>query len=80
MKKARILIGLLLLIVMVTGCNYEIIDTTYTYNKAICEIGNEIKEIKIKKWTDYEGEQLQITDEDGNVYLISSYNCVLIKE
>ncbi len=63
-----------------TGCNQQIIDLNYTFDKAICNIGNETKEIKIDKWNDYDGEQLQIIDDKGNVYLISSYNCTLIKE
>ena len=63
-----------------TGCNQQIIDLNYTYDKAICNIGNETKEIKIDKWNDYEGEQLQIIDEEGNVYLASSYTCILVKE
>lgn len=63
-----------------TGCNQQIIDLNYTFDKAICNIGNETKEIKIDKWNDYDGEQLQIIDKEGNVYLVSSYNCILIKE
>lgn len=63
-----------------TGCNQQIIDLNYTFDKAICNIGNETKEIKIDKWNDYDGEQLQIIDDEGNVYLVSSYNCTLIKE
>ena len=63
-----------------TGCNYQVADLTYTYDKALCHIGNETKEIKIDKWRDYEGEQIQITDEEGNVYLASSYTCILVKE
>lgn len=63
-----------------TGCNQQIIDLNYTFDKAICNIGNETKEIKIDKWNDYDGEQLQIIDKEGNVYLVSSYNCTLIKE
>lgn len=64
-----------------TGCNKQVFDFEYTYNKAICIIGGEKKEIEIKKWTDYEdGEQIQIIDKEGNVYLASSMNCTLIKE
>ena len=74
MKKILIILGILFL----TGCNYDIIDTSYTYHTAICNIGEEYKEIKIKSWTDYEGEQLQIKDYDGNTYLVSSINCTLI--
>lgn len=74
------LIALLLILFGLTGCNYQMVDLNYSYNKAICKIGNETKEIQIRKWTDYDGEQLQIIDKDGNVYLVSSINCTLIKE
>lgn len=63
-----------------TGCNKQVIDTTYTYNKAITYIGNERIEIDIKKWNDYDGEQIQIVAEDGTVYLLSMNNTVLIEE
>lgn len=70
-------------VVMLTGCgNVDVIDTVYTYNKAIINLGNgEVIEADVKSWRDYEdGEQLQITATDGTVYLVSSFNCALIKE
>ena len=70
----------ILILFGLTGCNQQIIDLNYTYDKAICKIGNETKEIEIKKWNDYDGEQLQIIDKEGTVYLVSSFNCTLIKE
>jgi hypothetical protein len=74
------IIGICILLCL-TGCagNYQFVDLNYTYDKAICNIGNETKEIEIDKWNDCEGEQLQIIDEDGNVYLVSSFNCTLFK-
>ena len=77
-KKSKITI-LGLILVLLTGCNKQVFDFEYTYDKAICVIGGEKKEIAIKKWNDYDGEQLQIIDEDNNVYLVSSVNCSLIK-
>lgn len=69
--------GMLLL----TGCeNKDMWDTNYTYTKAITYIGNEKIEIKIKQWRDYDGEQIQIIAEDGTIYLVSSFNTILIKE
>lgn len=63
------------------SCNFQLIDTTYTYDTAIISMfDGTTKEVKIKSWKDYDGEQLQITGEDGKVYLVSSTNCVLIKE
>ena len=63
------------------GCgNKELFNTVYTYDKAIIKLSNgEVVETKIKNWTDYDGEQLQITAEDGTVYLTSSFRCDLIK-
>ena len=69
-------IGLLVL----SGCNRQVFDTNYTFDKAITYIGNERIEIEIEKWRDYEGEQLQIISKDGTVYLVSSFNTILIKE
>lgn len=80
MKKTIAIITIILMLIGLTGCNKQVIDLNYKYNKAICKIGNETKKIEIKKWKDYDGEQLQIIDKEGNVYLISSYNCTLIKE
>lgn len=75
-----IIVAIILILFGLTGCNQQILDLNYTYDKAICEIGDEYKEIEIKKWNDYDGEQLQIVDKDNNVYLVSSFNCTLIKE
>lgn len=78
----KVIFMLVAMISLCCGCscgNKEIFDTTYTYDRAICNIGGEYKEIKIKKWTDYDGEQIQIWDKEGNYYLTSSINCTLIK-
>lgn len=65
-----------------SGCgNRDIVDTNYTYDKAIIRLPNdEIKEIEIKKWRDYDGEQIQIIAKDGTVYLVSSFNTALVRE
>lgn len=65
---------------ILASCNKQIIDTTYHYDKAITYIGNERIEIEIKKWKDYDGEQIQIVAEDGTVYLLSMNNTILIEE
>lgn len=69
-----------IVVLLLSGCNKQIIDFDYSYDKAICNIGNEVKEIEIDKWKDYDGEQLQIKTKDGNTYLVSSFNCTLVKE
>ena len=85
MKKLKIvLLGIMILggLVLLTGCNKQIIDTKYTFDRAIVVLNDGTRmEIEIEKWTDYEdGEQLQIIGKDGKVYLVSSYNTILIKD
>lgn len=60
--------------------NKQLFDFEYAFDTAIIDLHSEVITVKVKSWTDYEdGEQLQITAEDGTVYLTSSYNCTLIK-
>lgn len=64
----------------ISGCNVDIIDTVWKYDTAITRWPDgSTKVIKIRSWKDYEGEQIQITGEDGNVYLLNSVNTVLIR-
>lgn len=61
------------------GCNKNILDTSYTFEKAIVYIGGEWREFEVKKWTDFEdGDQIQIETKDGYVYLVHSTNITLI--
>lgn len=61
--------------------NYDHLDTVRGYHRAIIKLANdEVIEVKVKKWCDYEGEQIQITAEDGTVYLTSSFRCDLIRD
>lgn len=64
------------------GCaNYDVWDMHYQFDKAIVKMPDgEVREIDIDMWADYEGEQIQIKARDGNVYLVSSFNCVLVDE
>lgn len=63
-----------------TGCNYQMVDLNYSYDYAIINLGGKYETIAISSWKDYEGEQIQIKDNQGNVYLTNSYNCTLIKK
>ena len=80
MKKiASIILIITMAVLMLTGCNKQIVDITYSYNYAIIQLPNgDIVEGKIQSWNDYDGEQLQVKI-DGVIYLVSSYKCVLIK-
>ena len=76
MKK---LIILLVSIILLCGCNKQIIDLSYSYDKVICNYNGTNFELKIEKWNDYEGEQLQVKS-NGKTYLLSANNCYLIGE
>ena len=71
------ILGCLILLGGCNGCNYQLIDTTYKYDKAYVKIGEEWVDLEIRSWTDYEGEQLQLKLKDGSILLVSSYNCIL---
>ena len=78
MKKLLLLITTC---VVLTGCigNHEIVDLTHQFDYVIFQLPNgEIIEGELEGWTDYEGEQLQVRV-DGKTYVVSSYNCVLIR-
>lgn len=63
-----------------TGCNKQIIDTTYSFDKAIIELPNgEVVEGKVESWKDYDGDQIQVKI-DGKTYLAHSMNVCLINE
>jgi hypothetical protein len=82
MKRKLLVLGLTIgTILACTGCNKQIFDTTYSYEKAIIYLPNgEVIEGKVDSWTDYEdGDQLQI-EMNGETYLVHSSNCVLISE
>lgn len=71
----------MVIMLMLTGCNYQMVDLNYNFDYAIINIDGEYQKIEIKEWRDYEdGEQLQITAKDGTVYLTNSFNCTLVKE
>lgn len=75
--KRILILGTLLL--CLTGCNKQIFDFQYEFDKAVCNYDGEKFELKIDKWTDYEGEQIQIIS-NTKVYLLTTNKCYLVKE
>lgn len=76
------LLVVILCVGLLTGCtNKTLVDTTFTYDRAIIKLANdEVIEVEVKKWADYDGEQLQIIAKDGTVYLTNLYRCDLIND
>ena len=66
---------------LLSGCNKQLLDLTYSYEYAIIGLPNgEVVEGKVTSWTDYEdGDQLQVRIE-GKTYLVHSSNVVLISK
>lgn len=80
MKKiiALILVVMMMLCVLCSCGNKMLFDTTYNYKYAyVVWPDGTAEKLEISAWTDYDGEQLQIKTKDGDVYLFSSFNCVL---
>lgn len=85
MKKRLWMMPLLIIVLlcagMLSGCNRTLIDTTFSYDRAIIKLANdEVVEVDIDSWRDYDGEQIQIIAEDGTIYLTNSFRCDLIKD
>jgi len=84
MKKViAILLAALLLVslLVLAGCNKQMVDLTYSYERAILVLPNgEVVEGKVSSWTDFEdGDQIQVKI-DGKTYLVHSSNIVLISD
>ena len=83
MKKTIMIIEifclLIILLIIMTGCNYQFIDLEYNYKKAVCNYDGDKFTLEINKWTDYDGEQLQVIS-NGKTYLISANKCYLVSE
>lgn len=81
MKKLTTLVLALILMFLMTGCNKQMVDLTYSYERAIISLPNgEVIEGKVSSWTDFEdGDQIQVRI-DGKTYLVHSSNIVLISD
>jgi hypothetical protein len=67
--------------VMLSGCNRQIVDLTYKFDRAIVALPNgEVVDGKLDSWLDYENsDQIQVKIY-GVTYLVHSGDVVLIEE
>ena len=81
MKKLTALVLAFVLVFLMAGCNKQMVDLTYSYERAVLSLPNgEIIEGKVSSWTDFEdGDQIQVRI-DGKTYLVHSSNIVLISD
>ena len=78
---AAILLVVAMILMFLTGCNRQVIDTTFSYDNAILALPDgSVISGKIESWKDYDdGDQIQVKI-DGTTYLVHSANIALIKE
>lgn len=81
MRKFAITIATILLAMSLSGCNKQVVDLTYSYDRAIVKLPNgEVVDGKVQSWTDFEdGDQIQVKI-DGVTYLVHSSQVALINE
>lgn len=74
-------VALLVALAVLAGCNKQMVDLTYSYERAVLVLPNgEVIEGKVSSWTDFEdGDQIQVKIE-GKTYLVHSSNIVLISD
>lgn len=77
-NRILLILFIIILIVLTTCGNKDMFDIVYTFDRAIIKLPNgEIVEGKVESWSDYVGDQLQITI-GGKIYFVHSSNAVLI--
>ena len=78
---AAIILVVAMMLMFLTGCNRQVIDTTFSYDNAILALPDgSVISGKIESWKDYDdGDQIQVKI-DGTTYLVHSVNIVLIRE
>lgn len=83
-RAIALLVAFLLLaciLVMFTGCNKQVFDTTWSFEKAIIFLPDGEKlEGKVTSWTDFDGSDMIQVAIDGKMYLTHSSNVVMISE
>ena len=81
MKKIITILIMTAVLITMTGCNKQWIDTTYHFDRAILSLPDgTVIEGEVESWTDFnDGDQIQVKI-DGVTYLVHSYDVVLIAE
>lgn len=81
MKKIITVISSIAMLAAMTGCNKQIIDTTYKIDYAMVKLANgEVVEGKLDSWLDFENSDMIQVKIDGKTYIVHSSNASLIDE
>lgn len=78
MKKFIGIVAGALALLLLTGCNRQVIDLTYQYDRAVIAMPDgSVVQGTVESWKDYDGDQLQVKI-DGVTYLTHAENVVLM--
>ena len=81
MKKIICILLAIITVIAMTGCNRQLIDTTWSFERAIIFLPDGEKiEGKVRSWRDYENSDMIQVSIDGNQYLTHSSNIILISD
>ena len=75
----KIFLALILVFILIlSACNYSVVDVKYGFAKAMISLPDgTVIDGKLDSWRDYENsDQIQVVI-DGTTYLVHSVNCVL---
>lgn len=72
---------IILAVLMMTGCNAQVIDTTLSYERAIINLQDgTVVEGKVESWCDYENSDMIQVKIGNTTYFTHISNVVLISE
>ena len=82
MKKfVIVMLATVILLVVCGGCNAQVVDTVWKYEKAVVGLPNgDSVSGKVESWCDYENSDMIQVKIDGKTYFTHSMNVVLISE
>lgn len=82
MKKIFAIVMLLVVLMAVmSGCNRQIIDTTWRFSKAVVFTSEGVlADGKVESWKDFDNSDMVQVKIDGKTYLTYSSNVILIAE
>lgn len=77
----KITVLALVFAILTAGCNMQVFDFKLKFTKAMVRWPDgKVETLDVRKWCDYEGDQLQIVTPDGKTYVFHSMNVVLMSE
>ena len=76
-KLILIILIVAIIAVIFTACNKEVFDVKFKFTNAYVKVGEDWIDVEVKTWTDFEGEQIQLTLKDGTVLVVNSMNLIL---